>query len=167
MFLQDAKHGTTTGVSANDRATTVLALASKDSKPEDFNRPGHIFPLKYREGGVLKRAGHTEASVDLAVLAGFDPVAVICEVVDDDGSMARLPKLQQFALSHDLKIVSIADLIRYFGNKTSGESVTFLQFISFCDEISSSISYYANLCKITFSMDKGRNSYCAITAYRI
>ncbi|KAG5548474.1 hypothetical protein RHGRI_013977 [Rhododendron griersonianum] len=109
----DAKHGTTTGVSANDRATTVLALASKDSKPEDFNRPGHIFPLKYREGGVLKRAGHTEASVDLAVLAGFDPVAVICEVVDDDGSMARLPKLQQFALSHDLKIVSIADLIRY------------------------------------------------------
>ncbi|KAF7143305.1 hypothetical protein RHSIM_Rhsim05G0103300 [Rhododendron simsii] len=107
----DAKHGTTTGVSANDRATTVLALASKDSKPEDFNRPGHIFPLKYREGGVLKRAGHTEASVDLAVLAGFDPVAVICEVVDDDGSMARLPKLQQFALSHDLKIVSIADLI--------------------------------------------------------
>jgi 3,4-dihydroxy 2-butanone 4-phosphate synthase/GTP cyclohydrolase II len=109
----DAKHGTTTGVSANDRATTILALASKDSKPEDFNRPGHIFPLKYREGGVLKRAGHTEASVDLAVLAGFDPVAVLCEIVDDDGSMARLPKLQEFALSHDMKIISIADLIRY------------------------------------------------------
>ncbi|CAK9174065.1 unnamed protein product [Ilex paraguariensis] len=109
----DAKHGTTTGVSARDRATTILALASKDSKPEDFNRPGHIFPLKYREGGVLKRAGHTEASVDLTMLAGFDPVAVICEVVDDDGSMARLPKLRQFAQAESIKIISIADLIRY------------------------------------------------------
>ncbi|CAL2277813.1 unnamed protein product [Prunus armeniaca] len=109
----DAKNGTTTGVSASDRATTVLALASRDSKPDDFNRPGHIFPLKYREGGVLKRAGHTEASVDLTVLAGLDPVAVLCEVVDDDGSMARLPKLRQFAQRENLKIVSIADLIRY------------------------------------------------------
>ncbi|XWS63121.1 hypothetical protein CRYUN_Cryun06bG0069200 [Craigia yunnanensis] len=109
----DAKHGTTTGVSAHDRATTVLALASKDSKPEDFNRPGHIFPLKYMEGGVLKRAGHIEASVDLAMLAGLDPVAFLCEVVDDDGSMARLPKLRQFAERENLKIISIADLIRY------------------------------------------------------
>ncbi|KAE8009231.1 hypothetical protein FH972_005680 [Carpinus fangiana] len=109
----DAKHGTTTGVSARDRAKTVLALASGDSKPDDFNRPGHIFPLKYRDGGVLKRAGHTEASVDLAILAGFDPVGVLCEVVDDDGSMARLPKLRQFAEQENLKIISIADLIRY------------------------------------------------------
>lgn len=109
----DAKHGTTTGVSAHDRATTIKALASKESKPEDFNRPGHIFPLKYREGGVLKRAGHTEASVDLAMLAGFDPVAVLCEVVDDDGSMARLPKLRKFVERENLKIISIADLIRY------------------------------------------------------
>ncbi|RDX58183.1 Bifunctional riboflavin biosynthesis protein RIBA 1, chloroplastic, partial [Mucuna pruriens] len=109
----DAKHGTTTGVSARDRATTVLALASKDSKPSDFNRPGHIFPLKYREGGVLKRAGHTEASVDLAILAGLNPVAVLCEIVDDDGSMARLPRLRQFAEHENLKIISIADLIRY------------------------------------------------------
>ncbi|CAO2813887.1 unnamed protein product [Amaranthus hypochondriacus] len=109
----DAKHGTTTGVSASDRAITVKALASRDSKPEDFNRPGHIFPLKYREGGVLKRAGHTEASVDLAVLAGLNPVAVICEIVDDDGSMARLPRLREFAEKENLKIVSIADLIRY------------------------------------------------------
>ncbi|CAF1707208.1 unnamed protein product [Brassica napus] len=109
----DAKHGTTTGVSARDRATTILSLASRDSKPEDFNRPGHIFPLKYREGGVLKRAGHTEASVDLTVLAGLDPVGVLCEIVDDDGSMARLPKLRQFAAENSLKIVSIADLIRY------------------------------------------------------
>ncbi|CAN1288560.1 Bifunctional riboflavin biosynthesis protein RIBA 1, chloroplastic [Linum perenne] len=107
----DAKVGTTTGVSARDRATTILALANKDSKPEDFNRPGHIFPLKYREGGVLKRAGHTEASVDLSVLAGLEPAAVLCEIVDDDGSMARLPRLREFAKAEDLKIVSIADLI--------------------------------------------------------
>ncbi|XP_072992643.1 probable bifunctional riboflavin biosynthesis protein RIBA 1, chloroplastic [Typha latifolia] len=109
----DAKEGTTTGVSAKDRARTILSLSSPNSKPEDFNRPGHIFPLKYREGGVLKRAGHTEASVDLAVLAGLPPVAVLCEIVDDDGSMARLPKLQEFAKRENLKIVSIADLIRY------------------------------------------------------
>ena len=90
-----------------------MTLASRDSKPSDFNRPGHIFPLKYREGGVLKRAGHTEASVDLAILAGLEPVAVLSEVVDDDGSMARLPKLRQFAERENLKIISIADLIRY------------------------------------------------------
>ncbi|KAL0454366.1 UNVERIFIED_CONTAM: Bifunctional riboflavin biosynthesis protein RIBA 1, chloroplastic [Sesamum latifolium] len=107
----DAKHGTTTGVSAHDRATTIKALASKDSKPEDFNRPGHIFPLKYREGGVLKRAGHTEAAVDLAMLAGLEHAGILCEIVDDDGSMARLPKLLQFAQKENLKIVSIADLI--------------------------------------------------------
>ncbi|KAL8116589.1 bifunctional riboflavin biosynthesis protein RIBA 1, chloroplastic-like isoform X1 [Apium graveolens] len=109
----DAKRGTTTGVSARDRATTILTLASKDSKPQDFNRPGHIFPLRYREGGVLKRAGHTEASVDLTMLAGLEPVSVLCEIVDEDGSMARLPKLREFAKAENLKIVSIADLIRY------------------------------------------------------
>ncbi|KAF7089766.1 hypothetical protein CFC21_092650 [Triticum aestivum] len=109
----DAKEGTTTGVSAKDRAKTVMTLASPYSKPEDFNRPGHIFPLKYRDGGVLKRAGHTEASVDLAVLAGLPPVGVLCEIVDEDGSMARLPKLRVFAEKNNLKIVSIADLIRY------------------------------------------------------
>ncbi|KAL2921327.1 Bifunctional riboflavin biosynthesis protein RIBA 1 chloroplastic, partial [Bienertia sinuspersici] len=84
-------------VSAKDRAITVKALASGDSKPEDFNRPGHIFPLKYREGGFLKRAGHTEASVNLAMLAGLNPVAVLCEIVDDDGSMHILPRLREFA----------------------------------------------------------------------
>ncbi|KAL8027531.1 hypothetical protein ABFX02_14G100800 [Erythranthe guttata] len=109
----DAKHGTSTGVSARDRAITIKALASKDSKPEDFNRPGHIFPLKYREGGVLKRAGHTEAAVDLAMLAGLEPSGVLCEIVDDDGSMARLPRLRQFVKQENLKIISIADLIRY------------------------------------------------------
>ncbi|KAK7399591.1 hypothetical protein VNO78_10776 [Psophocarpus tetragonolobus] len=109
----DAKLGTTTGVSAQDRATTILKLASRNSRHDDFNRPGHIFPLKYREGGVLKRPGHTEASVDLAVLAGLEPAAVLCEIVDDDGSMARLPKLHQMAKQENLKIISIADLIRY------------------------------------------------------
>ena len=99
-------------MSAHDRAATVLALASRGSTPADFNRPGHIFPVKYTEGGVLKRAGHTEASVDLTVLAGLDPVSVQCEIVDEDGSMARLPKLRQFAKRENLKIVSIADLIR-------------------------------------------------------
>lgn len=109
----DAKEGTTTGVSAKDRANTILALASPSSKPEDFNRPGHVFPLKYREGGVLKRAGHTEASADLTMLAGLSSSAVLCEIVDDDGSMARLPKLREFAKRENLKIVTIADLIRY------------------------------------------------------
>ncbi|XAR53034.1 3,4-dihydroxy-2-butanone-4-phosphate synthase [Bertholletia excelsa] len=109
----DAKRGTMTGVSARDRATAILTLACKDSKPADFNCPGHIFPLKCRECGVLKRAGHTEASIDLAVLADLDPVAVLCEIVDEDGSMARLPKLVKFAELHNLKSISIADLVRY------------------------------------------------------
>ncbi|RWW38759.1 hypothetical protein BHE74_00055981, partial [Ensete ventricosum] len=110
----DAKEGTTTGASARDRAKTVVKLASPDSKPGDFNRPGHIFPLECREGGVLKRAGRAEASVDLAVLAGLPPVGVLCEIVDeDDGSMARLPKLREFAKKEDLKMITIADLIRY------------------------------------------------------
>ncbi|KAI3933999.1 hypothetical protein MKX01_004190, partial [Papaver californicum] len=107
----DAKHGTTTGVSAEDREKTVLNLALRDSKPEDLNRLGHIFPLRYREGGILRRAGHTEAFVDLAFLDGFDPVAVLCEIVDDDGSMARLPKLREFSQRENLKIILIADLI--------------------------------------------------------
>ena len=111
--MQDLKVGTGTGVSASDRAKTVLALASPSSRAEDFNRPGHIFPIKYREGGVLKRAGHTEASVDLAALAGLPPVAVLCEIVDnDDGSVARLPWLHEFAMRENLKIISIDDLIK-------------------------------------------------------
>ncbi|CAN0841753.1 Bifunctional riboflavin biosynthesis protein RIBA 1, chloroplastic [Linum grandiflorum] len=106
----DAKQGTTTGVSAEDRATTILALASQDSTPQHFNRPGHIFPLRYTPRGVLARPGHTEASADLAILAGLEPVAVLTEIVDDDGSMARLPRLKEFAKEHDLKIVSIFDM---------------------------------------------------------
>jgi 3,4-dihydroxy 2-butanone 4-phosphate synthase / GTP cyclohydrolase II len=109
----DAIHGTTTGISAADRATTVTALLDARTRPEDLARPGHIFPLRYREGGVLKRAGHTEAAVDLARLAGCYPGGVLAEVVNDDGTMARLPRLLAFAADHDLQIISIADLIRY------------------------------------------------------
>ena len=109
----DAKRGTTTGISAADRATTVHALIDPKTRPDDLARPGHIFPLRYREGGVLKRAGHTEAAVDLARLAGLSPAGVLAEVVNDDGTMARLPELERFAAEHDLAMISIADLIRY------------------------------------------------------
>jgi 3,4-dihydroxy 2-butanone 4-phosphate synthase/GTP cyclohydrolase II len=109
----DAREGTTTGISAIDRATTVQTLISPNATADDFVRPGHIFPLRYREGGVLKRAGHTEASVDLARLAGLEPAGVLAEVVNDDGTMARLPQLQAFAAEHDLQLITIADLIRY------------------------------------------------------
>jgi 3,4-dihydroxy 2-butanone 4-phosphate synthase/GTP cyclohydrolase II len=109
----DARHGTTTGISAADRATTVKALLDANTRPDDLARPGHIFPLRYREGGVLKRAGHTEASVDLARLAGCYPGGVLAEVVNDDGSMARMPQLEEFAEEHGLVLISIADLIRF------------------------------------------------------
>jgi 3,4-dihydroxy 2-butanone 4-phosphate synthase / GTP cyclohydrolase II len=109
----DAKRGTTTGISAADRTTTVHALIDPQTRPEDLARPGHIFPLRYREGGVLKRAGHTEAAVDLARLAGLSPAGVLAEVVNDDGTMARLPELERFADEHGLMLISIADLIRY------------------------------------------------------
>lgn len=110
----DCKHGTSTGISAADRATTLRALADPNSIASDFNRPGHIFPLRYREGGVLKRAGHTEAAVDFCKLAGCAPVGVLSEIVkDSDGSMARLPDLRIFAKQHGLVLTSIADLVQY------------------------------------------------------
>ena len=109
----DARHGTTTGISAADRCTTVHAMLDEETRPEDLARPGHIFPLRYREGGVLKRAGHTEAAVDLARMAGFRAAGVLAEVVNDDGTMARLPELQKFADEHGLLVISIADLIRH------------------------------------------------------
>ncbi len=109
----DAAKGTTTGISAADRCTTIHTLIDPDTRPADLGRPGHIFPLRYREGGVLKRAGHTEAGIDLARLAGCYPAAVVCEVVNPDGSMARLPELERFAAEHDLKLITIADLIRH------------------------------------------------------
>ena len=109
----DARDGTTTGISAEDRATTITTLIDPKAKPHDLARPGHIFPLRYVPGGVLRRAGHTEASVDLARLAGLYPAGVVCEVVNEDGSMARLPDLERFAEEHDLLLISIADLIAY------------------------------------------------------
>lgn len=109
----DAKSGSSTGVSAFDRASTVLALSSPESKPEDFRKPGHVFPLKYRNGGVLRRAGHTEASVDLVMLTGLRPVSLLTAVMDaEDGSMASLPSLRKLALQYSLPVVSITDLIR-------------------------------------------------------
>jgi len=109
----DYKNGTSTGISAYDRAKTIRAIADGASKPSDFERPGHIFPLRYKEGGVLVRAGHTEASVDLALLAGLDGSAVICEIMNDDGTMARLPDLLIFAKKHKLKIITVEELIKY------------------------------------------------------
>jgi len=109
----DAKHGTTTGISAHDRAVTIKTLLAKKTTRNDIARPGHIFPLRYREGGVLVRAGHTEASVDLARLAGLYPAAVICEIMVEDGRMARLPELQRFARKHGMKVITIESLIRY------------------------------------------------------
>ena len=109
----DLRVGTTTGVSSGDRAATIRALASPSSAPADFARPGHIFPLRSRRGGVLVRAGHTEAAVDLCRLAGLTAMGVLCEVMNDDGSMARRPQLQEFARVHGLKIGTIADLIRH------------------------------------------------------
>jgi 3,4-dihydroxy 2-butanone 4-phosphate synthase/GTP cyclohydrolase II len=109
----DLKAGTTTGVSGSDRAATIRALADSSAAAADFARPGHIFPLRSRKGGVLVRAGHTEASVDLCRLAGLRPVGVLCEVMNDDGTMARRPALEAFAKRHNLKIGTIADLIRH------------------------------------------------------
>jgi len=106
-------HGCTTGISASDRSKTVLALVNPDTKPEELGKPGHIFPLRARKEGVLRRAGHTEAATDLARLAGFEPAGVICEILNEDGTMSRLPELFQIAERFDLKIVSIADLIAY------------------------------------------------------
>jgi 3,4-dihydroxy 2-butanone 4-phosphate synthase / GTP cyclohydrolase II len=109
----DLRAGTTTGVSSVDRAATIRALANPGSSAADFARPGHIFPLRSRRGGVLVRAGHTEAAVDLCRLAGLSSVGVLCEIMNDDGTMARRPQLQEFARAHGLKIGTIADLIRH------------------------------------------------------
>jgi 3,4-dihydroxy 2-butanone 4-phosphate synthase/GTP cyclohydrolase II len=109
----EAASGVTTGISAADRATTILAAAASDATPGDIVTPGHIFPIMAQPGGVLSRAGHTEAGVDLPRLAGMQPASVICEILNEDGSMARLPDLFRFAEQHDLKICSIAELIRY------------------------------------------------------
>jgi len=106
-------HGCTTGISAHDRSKTIKALIHPKTKPDDLGRPGHIFPLKAKSGGVLRRAGHTEAAIDLARLAGFEPAGVLVEIISEDGSMARLPELMEIAQKFDLRIISIKDLIEY------------------------------------------------------
>ena len=115
----DARKGVTTGISAADRATTILTAVDENTQPEDLVSPGHVFPLRARQGGVLVRTGQTEGSVDLARLAGLKPAGVICEIMKDDGTMARVPDLQIFAEEHGVKIVTIADLIKYRLNKES------------------------------------------------
>lgn len=109
----DAKRGTTTGVSAYDRAVTVSVFVDPNAKPEDLARPGHVIPLRAEAGGVLKRAGHTEATVDLCALAGLQPIGVLCEIIDEDGRMARLPRLREIAAEHNLSLIAISDLIAY------------------------------------------------------
>jgi 3,4-dihydroxy 2-butanone 4-phosphate synthase / GTP cyclohydrolase II len=108
-----AKHKITTGISAHDRAATIRALVDLNTRPEDLSRPGHVFPLRATPGGVLRRAGHTEAAVDLATLAGLSPAGVLCEIMSDDGTMARFPELRAFAARHELPMISVAELIRY------------------------------------------------------
>ncbi len=115
----DARHGTTTGISASDRSITARALADPDTQPEDLAMPGHIFPIRAREDGVLTRVGHTEAAVDLAGLAGLSPAGVICEILSEDGSMARLPQLEILAAKLDLKMITVADLVIYRGQHES------------------------------------------------
>ncbi len=125
----EAKEGVTTGISAQDRATTILTAVKDNVTPDDIVTPGHIFPLRARKGGVLERAGQTEGSVDLARLAGLKPAAVICEIMKDDGTMARMPDLEKFAQEHDLKICTIEDLIRYrmrFDSLVKREAEAFL-----------------------------------------
>jgi 3,4-dihydroxy 2-butanone 4-phosphate synthase/GTP cyclohydrolase II len=109
----DARAGVTTGISAADRTRTILQAIDPECRPADLARPGHIFPLRAREGGVLVRAGQTEASVDLARMAGLAPAGVICEIMNDDGTMARVPQLREFCIRHGLKMISVAELIRY------------------------------------------------------
>jgi len=109
----DARLGVTTGISASDRAITILAAIDPKTKPQDLARPGHVFPLRARNGGVLVRAGQTEASVDLARIAGLSPAGVICEIMNEDGTMSRVPQLIEFCKEHNLKMLTVADLIRY------------------------------------------------------
>jgi len=118
----DYKNGTTTGISPADRAATIKALIDGNTKTEEFAMPGHLFPIIYKEGGVLAREGHTEASVDLSKLAGFYPAAVICEIINEDGSMAKLPDLFEFSKNHNnMKIITIKSLVDYIRNNSNAK----------------------------------------------
>jgi len=115
----DVVKGATTGISAADRALTILTAIDDKCKPEDLGRPGHIFPLRAKSGGVLRRTGQTEGSIDLCRLAGLKPAGIICEIMNDDGTMSRMPELEVFAKEHDMCIVSVADIIKYMLTKES------------------------------------------------
>ena len=137
--------GTTTGISAYERAYTIQKVLEPTCKPEDLKRPGHIFPLRYRDGGVLKRAGHTEASVDLSRLAGLYPAAVICEIMNEDGTMSRLPQLAEFADKYGLSIVTIADLIQYrMRNERMVEKATIVDMPTMYGDFKAHV-YYSHL----------------------
>lgn len=124
--------GCTTGISAHDRSKTIAALVNSETKPSDFGRPGHIFPLIAKKGGVLRRAGHTEAAVDLARLSGFEPAGILVEIMNDDGTMARLPQLLEIAVKFDLKIITIKDLIAYrLRTETLVEKISEIPFPTF------------------------------------
>lgn len=112
----DVKHGASTGISAHDRAATVKAILDPKTKPQDLARPGHLFPLRYSQGGVLERAGHTEAVVDLSVISGLAPAGLLCEVLREDGRMARFPYLEDFGQKHNINIISIAQIIDHINN---------------------------------------------------
>src|SRR3954466_10648264 len=109
----EARKGVTTGISAADRATTILTAVDRRTRPQDLARPGHVFPLRAKKGGVLVRPGQTEASVDLARIAGLKPAGVVCEIMNPDGTMSRMPELEKFAREYDLKIITVASLVRY------------------------------------------------------
>tara|TARA_Y100000310_G_scaffold306665_1_gene348022 strand:+ start:2469 stop:3113 length:645 start_codon:yes stop_codon:yes gene_type:complete len=109
----DAKHNATTGISAHDRATTIKTLIHPDTKPDHLLRPGHMFPIRYKDGGVIARQGHTESSVDLAKLAGLYPAGVICEIINPDGTMAKLDNIREFSQKHNIKIVTVDALVEY------------------------------------------------------
>ncbi|MDO4689064.1 MAG: 3,4-dihydroxy-2-butanone-4-phosphate synthase [Plesiomonas sp.] len=109
----EAAHGVTTGVSAQDRVTTIRAAIADDARPSDIHRPGHVFPLRAQDGGVLARRGHTEATIDLMRLAGFKPYGILCELTNDDGSMARTPEVIEFARQHQMPVLTIEDLVAY------------------------------------------------------
>jgi 3,4-dihydroxy 2-butanone 4-phosphate synthase/GTP cyclohydrolase II len=125
-------YGVTTGISAHDRSQTIRAAIDEDGQPDDFGRPGHVFPLRARPGGVLERRGQTEAAVDLARLAGLFPAGVICEIVNEDGTMARVPDLIRFCKKHDLLMVTVADLARYRLETNDGGWLEAIESSLFC-----------------------------------
>ena len=150
----EARHGVTTGISAADRAHTILTAINVDTRPDDLARPGHVFPLRARDGGVLVRAGQTEGSVDLARMAGMRPAGVICEIMNDDGTMARMPQLKRFALEHGLKICTIADLVAY---RLKHES-----FVRRVAEVQLPTSYGGDFRAILFENDIDRFEHLAL-----